>query len=106
MKVRHNILCVKSIGRRCIFSHIRQREAQHALMKLQQMFEKRVITKVLPFKTFKRSEEQFTDYYYKDSQKPFCQNHMDPKLQLLLKTFKKCVDAERLNPRSSEMKKP
>lgn len=88
------------------FSHIQRKAARLALMKLQQMFEKRIITKVLPFKTFKPSEEQFIDYYYKDSQKPFCQNHIHPKLQLLLKKFKKCVDAERLNTSSIEIKKP
>lgn len=79
------------------FSQLQWREAQLALLKLQQMFEKRIITKVLPFKTFKPSEEQFTDYYYKDSQKPFCQNHINPKLQLLLERFKKYVDVEGLN---------
>lgn len=88
------------------FSQIQQKEAQLALMKLQQMFGKRIITKVLPFKTFKPSEEQFTNYYYKDSQKPFCQNYIHPKLQLLLKKFKSSVDGEKLNTRCIEIKKP
>ncbi len=44
-----------------------------------------LITKVLAFREFKASREEITNYYLKDPKKPFCQNYIIPKLELLKK---------------------
>ena len=63
-------------------------EAQNALVidllkKFQKEYDHTLITKVLAFKEFKASREEITNYYLKDPKKPFCQNYIVPKLELL-----------------------
>lgn len=70
--------------------------AKEILQKLQQNFDRPLITKVLPFVIFIPSDEQFVDYYYKNPKKPFCQKYIQPKLQLVLKQFSNVVDFEKL----------
>ena len=70
--------------------------ANDELIALQQDYSKKIITKILPLKEFKSNEEQYLDYYFKDANKPFCKNIVDPKLRLLLNRFAKNVDQERL----------
>lgn len=74
-----------------------QRSKAHEILKrLQRDSEIPLITKVLPFDAFRPSDLQFTDYYYKNPQKPFCQNYIQPKLKLLLERFSDVVDTEKL----------
>ena len=63
--------------------------ARSIITELQTEFSEKIITKVLSFGAFKASEEQFQNYYYKDIKKPFCETHIAPKLQILLKRFSK-----------------
>ena len=56
---------------------------------LQKDFHKRLITTVLPFGNFKLSEEKFQNYYFKDTNKPFCETHISPKITLLKERFSK-----------------
>ncbi|MCE7070584.1 peptide-methionine (S)-S-oxide reductase [Dyadobacter sp. CY327] len=74
--------------------------AKQAIEMLQKEFEDPIITKVIPFKTFKLNDQQYLDYYYKNPDKPFCKTFIDPKLKILLKQFSSHVDEEKL--RSSE----
>ena len=37
--------------------------------------------------TFKLNEPEYLNYYYSDRQKPFCENIVRPKLQMLLERF-------------------
>jgi peptide-methionine (S)-S-oxide reductase len=69
--------------------------AKQALEDLQKDFEEPVITKVLPFKSFKLNEETYLDYYYIDPAKPFCQNIVNRKLKILLAKFAKHIAPER-----------
>ncbi|TLP80269.1 peptide-methionine (S)-S-oxide reductase [Maribacter sp. ACAM166] len=46
-----------------------------------------LITKVLPFGKFKLSDEQFHNYYFSDTNKPFCKTHISPKITLLKEKF-------------------
>ena len=46
----------------------------------------RLVTKVLPFKTFTPSREAIQNYYQKNPEKPFCQTYISPKLNILRKT--------------------
>lgn len=74
--------------------------AKQAIEMLQKEFGNPIITKVIPFKTFKLNDQEHLDYYYKNPEKPFCKTFIDPKLKILLKQFSSHVDEEKL--KSSE----
>lgn len=61
---------------------------------LQQDFDAPIITAILPFGTFKSSEEQFQNYYFSDTEKPFCKTHISPKIELLKKKYAKHVSTK------------
>ncbi|MBT8233175.1 MAG: peptide methionine sulfoxide reductase [Saprospiraceae bacterium] len=63
--------------------------ANEILKQLQSHFEKPIITQVLPFKKFKENDEHFKDYYKKNPNSQFCQNYINPKLDLLKQKFSK-----------------
>ena len=66
-----------------------------ALLKtLQTDFLKPLITQALNLKKFKKSEEKYLNYYYKNPDKPFCQAHIQPKLQLLIQRYRSVVDVD------------
>ena len=62
-------------------------EALAILKNLRTDFDKEIITEVLPFVSFKSSREEIQNYYLKGPDKPFCQNFISPKLELLKKKF-------------------
>ena len=55
------------------------------LEKLQQNFEKPLVTAVLPFRKFKPSRESIQNYYKKNPDAPFCKRYIEPKLIILKK---------------------
>ena len=57
-----------------------QREVDHPLT-----------TKVLRCGEFKASRGALQHYYFSDPRKPFCRRHVEPKIQLLLKRFRRSV---------------
>ena len=65
-------------------------QASNILAELQTEFEKPLVTKVLPFESFKINEEGYQDYYYKNPDKPFCQTYIKPKLEKILKINPQC----------------
>jgi peptide-methionine (S)-S-oxide reductase len=69
------------------FSEIQHTELRAILKHLQSEFKKPLVTKTLPFNSFKPSREQITNYYYKNPQKPFCEQFIHPKLAVLLRKF-------------------
>ncbi|WP_114940707.1 peptide-methionine (S)-S-oxide reductase [Mucilaginibacter endophyticus] len=79
------------------FDNAQLNAATAAIKALQTEFEQPVITKALPFQTFKLNSENYLDYYYKDPSKPFCQNIVNPKLKALLMRFKNQVDPDKQN---------
>jgi len=77
--------------------NIEQREsAKEIVATLQTQFNDPIITKVLTFETFKINKEKYLDYYYKNPEKPFCKNQIDPKLKKLKSLFAKIVDSRKL----------
>jgi peptide-methionine (S)-S-oxide reductase len=78
------------------FEEAQIQTAKQALEDLQKDFEEQIITKVLPFPTFKLNEENYLDYYYKDPSKSFCQNIFSPKLKILMAKFAKHISLEHL----------
>ncbi|WP_121812290.1 peptide-methionine (S)-S-oxide reductase [Mucilaginibacter kameinonensis] len=79
------------------FNDAQLNAATAAIKALQTEFEQPVITKALPFQTFKLNSENYLDYYYKDPSKPFCQNIVNPKLKALLIRFKNQIDPDKQN---------
>lgn len=72
-------------------------QAQQAITDFQTDFEHPIITKVIPFKSFKLNDEKYLDYYYKNPDKPFCKTFIDPKLKILLTRFSSRVNADKLS---------
>ncbi len=79
-----------------VYDETQQLEALKNIKALQKEFNNQLITKVLPFGSFKLSREEIQNYYYKDPKKPFCENFINPKLKILLRQFSKQVDLEKL----------
>ncbi len=79
-----------------IFSEKDETLTTKILSDLEDDFERKLITQVLPFKAFKPSDEMFQNYYYSNKQKPFCETYINPKLKLLLDRFSKHVDSKKL----------
>jgi peptide-methionine (S)-S-oxide reductase len=77
------------------FDDAQAAEAEIAISKLQADFDQPIVTKVLPFQSFRLNDENYLDYYYKDPSKPFCQNIVTPKLKELIKRFSKHISPER-----------
>ena len=69
------------------FSKGQKQESEQVIEVLQKDFNNRLITEVLPFKTFKASREDITNYYYKNPEKPFCKTYIHPKIKLVLQQF-------------------
>ena len=69
------------------FSSSQQQETEEILKEKQKLFDKRLVTKAYPFKTFKTNEEQYLNYYEKDPEKPFCKTRIEPKLKILLEKY-------------------
>jgi peptide-methionine (S)-S-oxide reductase len=68
---------------------VQKKTANQAIEHLQKDFEDQIITKVIPFKTFKLNQESFLNYYQKNPDKPFCKTYISPKLSLLVQKFGK-----------------
>lgn len=64
---------------------------------LQRDFSEPIITEIVEFKEFKLNKPEYLNYYYRDPDKPFCQNIVNPKLQQLLMDFAESVDQDKLN---------
>lgn len=78
------------------FHEEQQKETEQNLYEIQCDFQEQIITKILPFRNFKESDELFQNYYYSNPEKPFCETHINPKLSLLLSQFKKVVNLKKL----------
>lgn len=77
-------------------------ESIQILKSLQKQFDELLITQVLPFEEFKPSQENFKEYYYKNPEKPFCENFINPKLKLLLTSFSRYIDNNKLRHLETE----
>jgi len=70
-----------------IFNDLQYHEAVNSLKAFQNTYEERIITKVLPFVKFKENKEELLNYYHSRPQAPFCVQYIDPKLDLLKKSW-------------------
>ena len=79
-----------------VFSEEQKEAVFQKLEIIKQQISGKIITQVLPFMSFKASEERIQNYYKKNPQKPFCKTYINPKLQLLLKQFSKHTKTKEL----------
>ena len=80
-----------------VFSEVQFDKVILMLQSMQKEFDNNLITEVLWFHEFKPSGTQFANYYYNNPDKPFCKNHIDPKLKILMKQFSNQVNLKKLN---------
>jgi peptide-methionine (S)-S-oxide reductase len=66
-------------------------EIEKGLASLGRSFAGPLITRVLPFRAFKPSREEITNYYLKNQEKPFCETYIEPMLRLLRERFQGLV---------------
>lgn len=78
------------------FDQTQQESVNSLMVEFQERFDHELITKVLPFKYFISSEENFKNYYFKNPEKPFCETFINPKLKLLLQQFSRFVDSGKM----------
>jgi peptide-methionine (S)-S-oxide reductase len=78
------------------FSDNQVTEVSGLLAQLQSGYAHPIITRVIPFGDFRLNTDQYLNYYYKDPSKPFCNNVINPKLQILLSEFEEFADREKL----------
>ena len=67
------------------FSSEDEKTVKKIFEKLQQDFEKKLVTEVLPLKKFKPSRESIQNYYRKNPDAPFCKRYIEPKLLFIKK---------------------
>jgi peptide-methionine (S)-S-oxide reductase len=72
------------------------RQATQAITVLQSYCAQKIITQVLPLHSFRQNDEWYLNYYYRNPQKPFCINVIDPKLRQLLQEFTADIDSIKL----------
>ncbi len=80
-----------------VFSEVQRDEVKRMLQSIQKEYANNLVVHVLLYHEFKPSEKQFANYYYNNPDKPFCKNHIDPKLRVLLKQFSNQVNMKKLN---------
>lgn len=86
------------------FSEHQKQECEAILTAMQSKFQEKIITQVLPFGKFKMSRDEILNYYYKNPEKPFCQNIIDPKLKILIQQFSNVINKEKLQHLSTNEK--
>ncbi len=70
-----------------VFDDAQAAEAREALTRLQGEFDAPIVTRILPFESFRESAPRFQNYYRDNPDRPFCRNYIDPKLALLRRRF-------------------
>lgn len=88
-----------------VFSKSQLHIAKSLIDFFQFQFQNKLITQVLPFDRFEASREQIQNYYYSNPEKPFCENFINPKLQILLNRFSKYTDEQKLTHIKYESRK-
>lgn len=70
-----------------IFEDSQRLEAELAIIGLADESGKAVHTLVLPFRSFRASDERYQNYYRTDPSRPFCRRYIDPKLDYIRRNF-------------------
>lgn len=79
-----------------VFSEAQKTKTTQILNDLNKEHNGKLITLVLSFSEFKASKEEFTNYYYSNPKKPFCETFINPKLKFLLEHYSDDIDLEKI----------
>lgn len=79
-----------------IYSDAQMRATSELIVALQGDFDHKIITRVLPFASFKENAEIYQSYYKKNSVNQFCERYIKPKLRLLMQRFKSTIDPKKI----------
>lgn len=73
--------------RSIIFTHDEEQKAlvEQAIGEVQKDYDQKIVTEILPYTIFYPAESYHKDYYNKNSDAPYCQYVIDPKIQALKK---------------------
>ena len=82
--------------RSVIFYHSdeQKRKAIESKEKNEKAYNKKIVTEIVPFENFYKAEPRHQNYYDRNTQIPYCQFVIDPKIQKLLKEFSRDVKEE------------
>ena len=69
------------------FTASQHKEVESILEEKKSLFDKPIVTKAYPFKSFELNQEKYLNYYQKNPKKPFCVTYIEPKLKMLLERF-------------------
>lgn len=78
------------------FSEEQKVNVRYVLNTLNGQYRGELVTLVLSFFEFKASLKTYTNYYYSNPEKPFCETFINPKLKMLLKDFSTNINQEKL----------
>ena len=79
-----------------VFSESQGELASAILQHLQQTMSQPIITTILPFGAFKENIPAYQNYYFTDTNKPFCKAFIDPKLKEVIRQFGAYIREEKL----------
>ena len=82
--------------RSVIFYHSdeQKRKAIASKEKSEKAYNKKIVTEIVPFENFYKAEPYHQNYYDRNTQIPYCQFIIDPKIQKLLTEFSREVKGE------------
>lgn len=78
------------------FSNKQDTEVHKLVGEFQSLSNNRVITKVLPFRSFKSNQEDYLNYLYSKPESPFCKTYIHPKLSILMKGYSSFINQDRV----------
>ena len=77
-----------------IFDDSQRLEAELAISRFADETAKAVHTLVLPFRSFRASDERYQNYYRTNPSRPFCRRYIDPKLDQIRRHFSELARPE------------
>jgi len=79
-----------------VMSKMEKTKVQVLIEDLQKNFSERLITKALIFSDFKKSDDGYLDYFYKNPDKPFCKTYIQPKINKLMQSYPHAVNQRKV----------
>ncbi|MEP2278280.1 peptide-methionine (S)-S-oxide reductase [Maribacter sp.] len=76
------------------FSHEFRPILSQIMTDKQEEYNGELITAIVQFGDFRSSEERFHNYYFSDTEKPFCKTHISPKIKMLKEKYVKNLSAK------------
>lgn len=75
-------------------SEEQKRIAEASKQKMEEIYKSRIVTEIIPFKNFYKAESYHQNYYDRNTDYPYCQFIIDPKIKKLYQQFPEEVKEE------------